>query len=660
MSKSLLFRLVSVLSVLLVGGLAVLITFQAGLVGRMESRSAAQSFAEKSYLVASQMRGGIKWHKEDSIERAYASLTGKDAASNLSDVLVVSGDGTVLDTYASDLYENTSLSALLGQARSDLSSTEMVSYTDPGHYMTFVKISDPNKGTVLGYVGVAWSNAASKAAVSNVRNQTIGFGIAFVAIVLGAMFFVLLKMAIKPIIGLQKSMTELAQGNLAVEVPSTQRQDEIGSMAKTVEVFRENANRIEILHQEKLEAERAEREETARREEAERAREDEKRAELERKAEEERRREEKEREREAAAMEEQRVRSEQQAQVVENLARGLKSLASGDLTHRISTPFTSEYEQLRVDFNSAISGLEQAVNAIIGNAGNIDATVRNISSAADNLSKRTANQAATLEETAAALDEVTEAVNETAQGANHANKAVGSARQMAEESDVIVKRAVEAMGNIEASSSEVSKILGVIDEIAFQTNLLALNAGVEAARAGDAGQGFAVIATEVRALARRSSDAAKEINELISSSSKQVGIGVELVGNAGGSLSKIMGSVKEVSELVSKIAVSAQEQARGLSEVNNSINQMDQATQQNAAMVEESTATSHALSEEASELVRCIAHFQTSEAKPAVRSSSPKPKVVEQQRQIAQFAASASHGSAALKHATDPDDWSDF
>ncbi|PXA81291.1 chemotaxis protein, partial [Caulobacter sp. D4A] len=197
-----------------------------------------------------------------------------------------------------------------------------------------------------------------------------------------------------------------------------------------------------------------------------------------------------------------------------------------------------------------------------------------------------------------------------AEGAGTARRSVDAARKDAEAGGAVVERAVAAMTQIEASSREIGNIIGVIDEIAFQTNLLALNAGVEAARAGDAGKGFAVVASEVRALAQRSAEAAKEIKGLIGASGQQVDEGVALVGQTGEALRRITAGVLEINHTVAEIAAGAQEQATGLAQVNVAVNQMDQATQQNAAMVEQSTAASHSLSNEAAELARLVGRFK--------------------------------------------------
>ncbi len=338
----------------------------------------------------------------------------------------------------------------------------------------------------------------------------------------------------------------------------------------------------------------------------------------------------------------------QQALVVTTLAEGLSRLAHGDLTARVAADFAPQYEALKHDFNVAMSQLQNTMGVAVGATSSMRSGADEISRAADDLSRRTERQAASLEETAAALDEITETVRRTAEGATHARGVVETARVNAAQSAEVVRKATAAMGEIEGSSRQIEQIIGVIDEIAFQTNLLALNAGVEAARAGDAGRGFAVVASEVRALAQRSAQAAKEIKALIHASGEQVGHGVSLVAETGKALQVIVSQVAEINGIVSEIAASAQEQATGLHQVNSAVNQMDQVTQQNAAMVEESTAASHALANEAVELAKLIGQFRTHDGEVAQASAPPA------------RARAAQGGSRRLAVVGRQDSWEEF
>ncbi|MGI8397406.1 methyl-accepting chemotaxis protein [Agrobacterium deltaense] len=292
------------------------------------------------------------------------------------------------------------------------------------------------------------------------------------------------------------------------------------------------------------------------------------------------------------------------------ISRGLDSLASGDLTARIRE-VDPRYTVIRDRFNESVASLEGAFGAVIQAVGTIRSGLGEISTATNDLARRTEQQAASLEETVAALSEVTRGVNGMADGAAHANDAVSTAQANAERGGKIVGQAILAMNEIQNSSARIESIIGVIDEIAFQTNLLALNAGVEAARAGEAGKGFAVVAQEVRELAQRSANAAKEIKQLISTSSTQVDVGVRLVGDSGVSLSEIVKQVGAMSTTVKDIAISARDQALSLREVSAAGDQMDKVTQQNAAMVEQTTAAAQSLTHETERLAMLIADFKT-------------------------------------------------
>ena len=355
---------------------------------------------------------------------------------------------------------------------------------------------------------------------------------------------------------------------------------------------------------------------------------------------------------------------------VDQLAEALQALSDGDLTQNVGTPFIPTLEKLRVDFNSATAKLRAAIQSVAENASAIAAGAQQIRSASDDLSKRTEQQAASVEETAAALEEITTTVADSSQRAQEAGHLVQKTRDNAERSGTVVRSAVEAMGKIESSSSEIGNIIGVIDEIAFQTNLLALNAGVEAARAGDAGKGFAVVAQEVRELAQRSAKAAKEIKDLINASNEHVKRGVNLVGETGKALEEIVGQVQQVNANVGAIVEGSKEQATGLKEINTAVNTMDQGTQQNAAMVEEATAAAHSLSKEADSLFQLVGQFNigapaTSHSSqraasspvivPAPVRSTTRP-VASPARQMTAKLATAFNGNAAVAG----DSWEEF
>ncbi len=339
------------------------------------------------------------------------------------------------------------------------------------------------------------------------------------------------------------------------------------------------------------------------------------------------------------------------------LAAGLKGLSDGDLTQRIDRPFVPTMEKVRQDFNDAVAKLRAAMQSVGSNAQGIAAGSGEIRSAADDLARRTEQQAASIEETAAALEQITMTVADSSRRAEEAGALVTATRENAQKSGEVVRNAITAMGQIEHSSGEISNIIGVIDEIAFQTNLLALNAGVEAARAGEAGKGFAVVAQEVRELAQRSAKAAKEIKALIHASGDQVKNGVALVGETGRVLQEMVTQVQEISTNIMAIVEGAREQATGLKEINHSVNAIDQGTQQNAAMVEESTAASHSLAKEAEGLFNLLSQFRVGHESHAPRSAdSGHRPVASPARKMAGQVSRAFSGNAAVAQ----DSWEEF
>lgn len=408
----------------------------------------------------------------------------------------------------------------------------------------------------------------------------IGGGI-MAALIAVAMGILLTRSLAAPLRGMTVAMRKLAEGDTSIDIPAMERRDELGSMAGAVEVFRANA--IAAL---KLEADAKLQQSTAEAERAARAKLDE-------------------------------ARSEAMTQATATLAGGLAELAKGNLTIRLGQPFAEEFETLRKDFNEAVAQLAETLSAVAHATTSIDNGSREISGSTDDLSRRTEQQAASLEETAAALDEITVNVRHASNRVDEARAAASDAAHSAETSGSVVASAVAAMGRIEQSSQSISNIIGVIDEIAFQTNLLALNAGVEAARAGEAGKGFAVVAQEVRELAQRSAQAAREIKDLIRVSTEEVANGVKLVSDTGTALKTIESFITTVNVQMNAIATAAKEQATGLAEVNTAVNQMDQFTQQNAAMVEETNAASAGLATESTRLRQLVQRFEISAAKAA-------------------------------------------
>jgi methyl-accepting chemotaxis protein len=497
-------------------------------------------------------------------------------------------------------------------------------------------------GTLHDIVAMAQTETDQQAKASEARAQmaqTATIVAALVTMLGAAVIAWFLTMNMKGAVQKIAGATEkLARGDAEVNLDALARKDELGAIVNSLTVFRDNQRHLEQLREEQ-ESTRTANEEDRRRSEA---------AQL--------------------------AITEQQKLVVTSLAEGLDRLAAGDLTIRLGTEFPGDYEKLRTDFNAAVEKLEEVLRAIATSTASISSGSAEISNGAEDLSRRTEHQAATLEETAAALDEITATVQKTASGANSSREAVSAAKGDAERTGDVVGRAVVAMNAIEKSAKEISQIIGVVDEIAFQTNLLALNAGVEAARAGDAGKGFAVVTSEVRGLAQRSADAAKEIKSLISASTQQVGEGVSLVGEAGDALQRIVAHVNEISGLVGDIALSAREEAQGLAEVNTAVNQMDQVTQQNAAMVEEATAASRMLAEETKELSRLVGRFSISgmetlqyasagRGSPEPAARAPRPPAPAPARAPA-YSAPMSIGATALKAqpASRPvaDDWEEF
>ncbi len=355
---------------------------------------------------------------------------------------------------------------------------------------------------------------------------------------------------VAPLVETADIMTAMAHGDYEREIVGITRDDEIGLMARALDIFRENG----------LARQRA---------------------------------------------------AQTQEQLVHLLSEGLSHLAGQDLEYRIGADFPSGYESVRDTYNAAVEALAEAMRSVRVGSASVSSAIGEIRAASEDLAHRNEKQAARLADTASAMDAITASVQETAAGAGALQASMAEAHREASEGGDVVRHAVEAMAAIEQSAQQIGTIIAVIDGIAFQTNLLALNAGVEAARAGDAGKGFAVVANEVRALAQRSADAAQDIKALITTSAEQVTQGVGLVGETGTRLEAIVGRVGDINALIGDIAAAASGQATRLGQVNAAMGEMDRMTQQNAAMVEESSAATRSLSAEAERLAELVSTFRT-------------------------------------------------
>ncbi len=345
--------------------------------------------------------------------------------------------------------------------------------------------------------------------------------------------------------------------------------------------------------------------------------------------------------------------------VLSDTAASISEMAEGRLTRKIDTEYEGRYDSVKADVNQTIDKLVEVVSEISTSSVSVKEAAGEISSGNTNLSQRTEEQAASLEETSAAMEEITTTVQQNAANASQANTLARGARETAENGGAVVGRAVSAMQAISESSNKINDIIGVIDEIAFQTNLLALNAAVEAARAGDQGRGFAVVADEVRNLAGRSATAAKEIKDLIKDSGEKVKEGSDLVNKSGETLEEIVTAVKKVNDIVAEISTASDEQATGLEEINKAIGEMDEMTQQNAALVEEAAAASEAMGNQAENLDSLISFFDTGTAQSSSSPARVEPKPVQEVSKPASVDKPARPAPAASTN-DDGKDWSEF
>jgi len=439
----------------------------------------------------------------------------------------------------------------------------------------YLTIYEPIRDAADKIVGILFVGLPTEELEAVKRDVIIqGAGVAALVVLLfaGANAW-LMAWTLKPLDRLIVVMRRIAHGELGVEIPGAERNDQVGRMSSALQTFREAAlDKLKMQSEADAAGLVSDQERSAR--EAHRAN--------------------------AAT---------QLGVVVRSLETSLHRLSDGDLLVRIKEPFAPEYESLRLNFNEAVEKLAVTVTTVVQASQAIATGVQQITSASEDLARRTERQAATLEESTAALRDLAHAVNGTAEHSIKTKDIISAAKSDTLGSADVVRKTIAAISGIMASSQKIETISGVIDEIAFQTNLLALNAGVEAARAGDAGRGFAVVATEVRALAHRSAEAAKEIKSLISSSVREVGEGVKLVGETGRAFDRINDQISIIDGGIAGIAGQAVEQSSTLKQVNTAVGELDQSTQQNAAMAEQATAACQSLIEQTSSLARMVSQF---------------------------------------------------
>jgi len=516
--------------------------------------------------------GGVKWKKAPAIREAY-SLYRSSPIEGMVHFEAVTGKGETADAWTADDADAGVLTASAAETIKAVGDEPVWNKTGDGFVTLALPLGKDKSGQRIGYIATVWSTKLIYAE-SNMKSLAfVGKQAMVIALVIGVFLLAMRRNVGKPLARLTNRIDAFQKGDLDSPVAFLEKRDEIGVIARALDASLKEASaklvqeRGAAIQRDELDAERVRFSEQV-----------------------------------GAA-------ARNQAEVVARIGKALEQLAEGDFSIRLPD-LGPDFEKLRTDFHKMIDAVSETVREIGGATTAVDSGTSELARAADDLAKRTETQATSLGETANALDQITTTVHSSSARAEEAGRMVAEAKTGAHNSAVVVREAIGAMNKIQGSSNQIGQIIGVIDEIAFQTNLLALNAGVEAARAGDAGRGFAVVAQEVRELAQRSANAAKEIKNLISASGAEVAAGVSLVNRTGDALGLIEDQISRINDSIASIVQSSRDQATGLLEVNSSIGRMDQVTQQNAAMVEETNAACHELTNQSRLLKRAVSNLR--------------------------------------------------
>ncbi|WP_321378245.1 methyl-accepting chemotaxis protein [Rhizobium sp.] len=554
---SLTVKLAMIIVVVNICGLATLATYTFSTERATTLEMASANWLKDTDQIAALAAGGVKWNKAAAVRETY-TLYRDDDSLNLVQFAALNANLEMVDTW---LRKGEASGLAVEDIRKLIPTTKTItdgSRISEGLLTIAVPLTPDKSGKAAGYIVTTWTANSLITAARNKALVTFAMQALIIAIVVIIFLFAMRRMIGKPMTIISNRIRDLQQGDLVAPVLFRDKADEIGVLARALETFR-----IEAVH--KVENDRRDEEQRLQRD-------------IERQG----------------FTEQSAAVASIQKHATDTLAIALESLSHGDFNHRLRG-LDAQFSDLERNFNAMVDAVSQAIADAKSSALSVESGASQLTVSADQLAKRTEHQAATLEETAAALGEVTNSIRESSQFAESTVQLVEEAKSGARTSATVVRNAIGAMDRIQDSSAKIGQIIGSIDEIAFQTNLLALNAGVEAARAGEAGKGFAVVAQEVRELAQRSATAAKEIKHLVQVSNEEVSGGVTLVNQTGDALLAIEEHINKINDGITRLVSSYRTQSIGIGEINSSINHMDQMTQQNAAMVEETNAACHDL-----------------------------------------------------------------